>query len=190
MNGAKGTENRKWCESHDDDTLTPLNARTVVVKSDGSISYKIRELPQQRESKLPEIVEKLATTTVSALEVTDLIAIEIAQIIEDIGSCDLESDSFFRMSRYAMQIEALRTLARILRQTDRLAKQEILNMDGPKFELVFDKIIVYLFKITDEAFSHNYTIGQSVKKHYLDILAMNEPNLRRQILKVGTQKTK
>ncbi len=133
------------------------------------------------ESLVPTIVEKLYDTNFSASLVLRLIAVEIARLIRRMRVQERSVKIF------VMQINALRVLADSIRQFDVHRKEsDALDFDGPKFRFVFDQFVLYVEQALREAMGQtNQVMVNNVLRHLRDIIATNEPELRRETEKIG-----
>src|SRR5208282_5939864 len=144
----------------------------------------------EHESKLPLILEKINDPNYPLAEVNRLIAIEIALITREMGS--LRSRAFhndfteaFLQKSYADNIKALQALEKSLTSTDILNNRDILNVDGPKFQFAFAQAVDWFKLACQQALGRdNETMVQSIMKHFRDIAAMGEAELRSDIEKV------
>ncbi len=79
-------------------------------------------------------------------------------------------------------------MAEAAKEADTWVKQDVLIFDGPKFKFVFGEISKYVKKAAQEARGGNETTVNSILRHFRDIVAVIEAELRRKPEKIASQK--
>lgn len=150
------------------------------------------ELPK-RQSMLPMILEKIHDPNYPLEEVNRLIAIEIAGVAQDMGTLRRQAErtdftEHFLQKCYDQQIKALAALEKSLTNTDIQRHRDILNFDGPKFQYAFGEFVNWFKLACQQALGRdNETMVQSIMKHYRDIAAMGEAELRSATEKIDSK---
>ena len=147
----------------------------------------------EHESMLPLILEKIHDPNYPLAEVNRLIAIEIGFIAQDMAKLGKKvrhgsfSETFFQKS-YTEQVKALQALEKSLTSSDLLRHRDILNFDGPKFQLAFGTFVDWFKLACQQALGHgNDAMVQSIMKHYRDIASMNEDELRKEVERLDSR---
>lgn len=140
-----------------------------------------------RDSFLPVIQEKLNDAKFSTSELLRLISAEIARLILEIAMHQQDAKASFRLRASMGQIKTLRVLADSVRRMEGIRKKEdVLNLDGPKFIHVFGELLKCFEQALREALGHNGEMAaQSTMRQFRDIVAMREPELRREVERMG-----
>jgi hypothetical protein len=139
----------------------------------------------KRASVLPKILDRLEDPDASPFEINRLIAIEIASVIcamqrnEEIGTPKSASKSALE------QVKALRLLSRTLVESYVPDSRDVLNVAGPKFQFVLNKI--------RECFKEalNRTLKQPsdgmlrgmIQREFRDLLNASQQDIQREIAK-------
>src|SRR4051812_27400333 len=110
-----------------------ITEEAVHVGQDGNVSYS-GLTKVKRESKLSEIVRKVEDPNVPVAEVSRLITIEIASVLNEQASNFEDPTSQFKQKAYNDMVKSLRELGKQLSETDVLSKKDVLNWEGPKFQ--------------------------------------------------------
>jgi len=170
-----------------DCSTSTLREKTVLVDADGSLKTKGSPAPQNRDSKMLEIIEKLGLPDFRAVEVHRLIAVETALVTRAMGEDKDNSDAATVLKEGAARVKALRALANAVEKVDSLTKRDELNFDGPKFKFVFDELLQYFEDAAKEALGKNCgDLVLRIMKTFRDVIAMKEAELRRRTAKIGT----
>lgn len=157
-----------------------------VVAADGSVSRQdARQNPPGRQSRLPEIQEKLADAKFPAAEIVRLILEEFVLVIEEMVECGRDG-SAARLKSCAGQVTALCALQRLVERADACSKKDVLNFDGPKFQFVFARLVALFKEAIEQAMGKGHEAwSQSILKHFRDLVAMNEHDLRKETERIG-----
>jgi hypothetical protein len=156
--------------------------------SDGSLPVFHENLPRtNQDSYLPAVQELLEDPKFSAYEVLGLISKEIARLIQHIQEAGTQSPKRFKLSVYMVQIRILRALAASVRQAHKFRhKEDVLDLDGPKFSFVLDEILGCIRQsLRDVLGSAGESTIQSILMHLRDNLAEKEPEIRRELKGMG-----
>jgi hypothetical protein len=148
----------------------------------------------KRESMFPLILEKINDPNYPLAEVNRLIAIEIAGVAQEMGILCRQAilnnnyaETFVQKS-YDQQIKALQALEKSLTNTDLQRHRDLLNFDGPKYQYAFGVNIGWVKLACQQALGRdNETMVQSIMKHYRDIVAMSEAELRRDVERIDSK---
>ena len=135
----------------------------------------------KRASVLPKILDRLEDPDASPFEMIRLIAIEIASIVdgmqrnEEIGTPKSTSKSPLE------QVKALRLLSRILLESYVPDSRDVLNLDGPKFQFVFDKIVGFLKEALNRTMKQpsDGMLKGMILKEFSDLIRMGDQDIRR-----------
>lgn len=140
-------------------------------------------IPQEaieRKSMLPLILEKIHDANFPLEEVNRLIAIEIALVTQEMSSANRlvhngDHTQTFLQKNYDQQVKALTALEKSLTNTDLLRTRDVLNIDGPKFQWLFAKIVDSFKKAATDALGKDgEVIVVSIMKHWRDELSVSE----------------
>jgi hypothetical protein len=164
-----------------------LSTKAVVVEADRSLKI---EQDQPKESRFCEILETLGSPDFQTEEVFRLILAQMTLIIIEMKA--RENDPYAAVFRRDCQADlaALRVLIKVLNRTDRLRHHDVLNFDGPKFRYVLDQLTSYFKQASLNALGKDSEgMVQRIMMEFRDILAMEEPELRRSTEKMRYSKT-
>jgi hypothetical protein len=136
-------------------------------------------------SVLPQILDRLEDPNAPPLEMIRLIAIEIASIVdgmqrnEEIGTPRSISKSPLE------QVKALRLLSRTLLESNVPDSRDVLNIDGPKFRFVLDKICDCFTEALNRTMKQpsDGMVKGMIRREFRDLLAASEQDIRREIAK-------
>jgi len=120
-------------------------------------------------------------------ELSRLIASEIAGVTKNLLSRRFTAEDAYLLRGFAEQVKALRELGKQLVDTEVWSRKEILNFDGEKFQFVLQEIVALFVAAMKEA-GVLEDLRVSIMKHYKDLMAMNEPRVRRETEKLGNKK--
>lgn len=139
------------------------------------------------DSVLPLIQEKLTDADFSASEVLRLISTELARLIAEMYLDENATKKRLRVRISAAQIRMLRALADSVRRLHALRKKEdVLDLDGPKFTFVLDELVKCFQQALQQSLGRdNQTAVQSAMRHFRDIAAMREPELRQELQRMS-----
>lgn len=186
MNAKGDNENGDLKDNQENIFPIFVNEQTARVPSNGSAPYTGLKEPPNRESKLPEIIDKIKDPKVSVAEITRLIAIEMALISQDMQTCERDVDGTVKLKNYMGQLRALREVASAAKEADAWAvKADVLDFDGPKFGFVLGKLTEYFKEAALAALRNDQSTVKSIMMHLRDIVARHEPELRRETAKIG-----
>jgi hypothetical protein len=122
-------------------------------------------------------------------ELCRLIAFEIAMVTKSMLSRRFTTEDGYIMRGYVKQVKALRELGKQLLQAEVWRrKEDIIAFDGEKFQFVLGRIVDLFVKAMKEA-GVPVDLRASVMRHYRDLMVENEPLIRRETKKLGTNKT-
>lgn len=160
-----------------------------VVTADGSVTVSRQELRQgrpRRESRLPEIQEKIADPNSPAAEIMRLIHQELALVIGEMRHYEHDKSAAPKLRNCAVQVTALCALQKLVERADARSKKDLLNFDGPKFQYVFGELVDLFKKAAEQALGRGSEPSvQSIMRHFRDLVAMHEQDLRRGTEKIG-----
>jgi hypothetical protein len=161
----------------------------LLVAADGSVSVSQQERcqdPSGRESRLPEIREKVADASSPAGEIMRLIHEELVLVIQEMVEHEIDAFAAPKLRSCAGQVTALCALQKLVQKLDASSKQDVLNFDGPKFQFVFARLVALFKQAVEQALGKGHdTWSQSVMMHFRDLVAMNEQDLRRETKRIG-----
>jgi hypothetical protein len=92
----------------------------------------------------------------------------------------------FKIKPYTDAIKSLRELGRQLTETEVLSKKDVLSFDGPKFKYVFVEIVSIFRSAMKEAGTEEAQ-ANSIMKHFRDLFAGKEVELRRETEKIDSR---
>jgi hypothetical protein len=166
------------------------------VGTDGST--KEDRIPGKREtsSKLSEIRAKIEDPNVSQAELSKLIALEMAAILDGMNE-HLDSpnssikgmESNFAIKSLSEQLKGVRELGRQIIEMDNQAKRDFINFDGEKFQFVAGQWMQMGVAALRAMGWDEHTVTQYVKQ-FRSQIELNELRIRREAENVGTNKQK
>jgi hypothetical protein len=160
-----------------------------AVTSDGTISFLTHEPdqePPKRQSCHAEIRSKFSDKHQDTFEIRRLINQEILNIIEKMAECeDDPTKTHFRATARA-EINALKALnAQVVSAARAEVREDVLNLDGPKFKFVLTSMIKLFEEASRQALGKDKEhLVDSIMRHYRDLVAMHEPEIRATIAKM------
>src|SRR5271163_1189925 len=155
------------------------NEQTALVPGHGLGSHGVQKQAPNRESKLPEILDKIKDPNVSAAEVTRLIAVEMALITQDMRTCESDGAAVSKLKSYTEQIRALRAVAEAAKEADAWTEREVFDFDGPKFRFVFGEFLKEFKRAALTVLRDDTSTVNNIMKHLRDNLAVREEELLR-----------
>src|SRR5271170_4874018 len=161
------------------------NEQTARVPGHGLGSHGVQKQAPNRESKLPEILDKIKDPKVSLAEVTRLIAVEMTLITQDMRTCESEAAAVFKLKSCMAQIRALRAVAEAAKEADAWTKRAVFDFDGPKFQYVFGEFGKEVKKAALTVLRGDTSTVNSIMLHLHDNMAMREPELQRETEKIN-----
>lgn len=137
----------------------------------------------KRASLLPEIADRLEDSNISLDEITRLIAIEIVHIIEAMQSCEENGTPKSQLKSYLEQVKALRLLSRTFVESYAPAKRDVLNLAGPKFVFVFDKILECFKDALEESTGRprDDASNQHIIRTFADLIRQRDTDIQREV---------
>lgn len=161
----------------------------LLVAADGSVSTAQQErcqYPSRRESRLPEIREKVADASSPAIEIMRLIHEELVLVIQEMVEHETDGSAAPKLRSCAGQVTALCALQKLVQKVDASSKQDVLDFDGPKFQFVFARLVALFKQAVGQALGKGHdTWSQSIMTHFRDLVAMDEQDLRRETEEIG-----
>ncbi len=161
----------------------------LLIAADGSVSASQQERchdPSRRESRLPEIREKIADASSPASEIMRLIHEELVLVIQEMVEYETDAAAAPKLKSCVGQVTALCALQKLVQTFDASSKQDVLNFDGPKFQFVFARLVALFKQAVEQALGKGHdTWSQSIMMHFRDLVAMNERDLRRETERIG-----
>jgi hypothetical protein len=166
------------------------------VSTDGKTSED--RIPGKREisSKLSEIRTKIEDPNVSQAELSKLIALEMAAILDGMNE-HLDSpnsaikgmEANFAIKSLGEQLKGVRELGRQIIEMDNQAKRDFINFDGEKFQFVAGQWLQMGVEALRSMGWDEHTVTSYVK-HFRSQIEMNELRIRREAENIGTNKQK
>ena len=160
-----------------------MSQQGFQVMDDGTV--QITSTPDiRRKSNLGEILEKMQDATVPVAEVSKLITIEMAMALKEM--VDLGKDPTFQTQRRNLndEIKMLRELQKSLTESEIFSKRDALSFDGPKFQFVFQELLLLYQKALKEA-GLDRVFMENIMKQFSDLVKTNEERLRRETARIG-----
>ena len=156
--------------------------------SNDSVPLLQDSLPRtSRDSDLPLIQELLKDPKFSVTEILRLISLEIVRVIQMIEEQRIRPSKRFKLSFCSTEIRILRALAASAQLAYRYREREdVLDLDGPKFDFVFKRILANFKEALGKALGPNSeALTNNVLRQLRDLMAMEEPEIRRELKKMG-----
>jgi len=147
-------------------------------------------------SKLKEIREKIENPNVSQAELSKLIALEMAGILDAMNVYLDNPNSAIKgmMENFAIkslseQLKGVRELGRQIIEMDNQAKRDFINFDGEKFQFVAGQWMQMGVEALRAMGWDEHTVTSYVKQ-FRSQIEMNELRIRREAENIGTNKQK
>jgi hypothetical protein len=154
--------------------------------------------PGKRElsSKLNEIRTKIEDTNISQAELSKLIALEMASILDGMNE-HLDNptsgikgmDANLAIKSLSEQLKGVRELGRQIIEMDNQAKRDFINFDGEKFQFVAGQWLQMGVEALRSMGWDEHTVTSYVKQ-FRSQIEMNELRIRREAENIGTNKQK
>jgi len=159
------------------------------IDEQGNVSADRELTEQERDSKLGEIKRLIADETTPPHKIKRLIAEEIASIniLMIKYSSDVSLIDGMKVKVYETQVKSLRELGKEIMEADTLSHKDFLNMDGKKFKFAIGRFSEGLKEAMHMVKLDETTIN-SVLRHWGDIMASKEEEIRREIEKLDSKK--
>jgi hypothetical protein len=147
-------------------------------------------------SKLREIREKIEDPNIGQAELSKLIALEMASIL-DAMNVYLDNPNTaikgmlenFTIKSLSEQLKGVRELGRQIIEMDNQAKRDYINFDGEKFKYVAQQWMQMGIEALHQMGWDEHTVTSYIKQ-YRDQIERNEIRIRREAENIGTSKQK
>lgn len=140
-----------------------------------------------RSEKYDKIVELIDDPNTPLTLINRMLAVEMASVIREISGIASSPLAQVNLKTREAQVKALRELSKTLQDNDLLAKRDILNFDGPKFQYAVREIVGMMKKSIMQA-GYSEEKANDILRIFRDIMAVREPDLRREVEKVEISK--
>ena len=137
------------------------------------------ENPQASSLRILAILGMIGDPDQSLVEINKHIAMEIAHISSDMAINATDPTGTYKIRALSEQVKALRELSKTLVESEQLAKRDVLNFDGPKFQFVLSEL-VKLFKKTLQSNQMTESQINDILRGFRDLLATYDPVLRKE----------
>jgi hypothetical protein len=172
---------------------TELDIASLEKKYKAAEESKVKRVDT---SKLKEIREKIENPNVSQAELSKLIALEMAGIL-DAMNVYLDNPNAavkgmlenFAIKSLSEQLKGVRELGRQIIEMDNQAKRDFINFDGEKFQFVAGQWLQMGVEALRSMGWDEHTVTSYVK-HFRSQIEMNELRIRREAENIGTNKQK
>jgi hypothetical protein len=168
-----------------------------LVGSDGKYNSAAEEKKpnkRQESSKLNEIRTKIEDINVSQAELSKLIALEMAAILDamnehlDKPNSGIKGmDANIAIKSLAEQLKGVRELGRQIIEMDNQAKRDFINFDGEKFQFVASQWLQMGVTALRAMGWDEHTVTAYVKQ-YRQQIEHNELRIRKEAENIGTNK--
>lgn len=158
-----------------------------LFRSDGSIPVLEESVPEPSEDdRLQAIIEQLEDPKVPAFGIVRRIEAEMGRAVQT-AVRDETQPSRRRGMALQTKVRALRNLARDVREVEKYRrKEDVLDLDGPKFAFVWGKIWEIFERGLRKALGPGQeSIVQSVLRHLRDEFNVEEPEIRKELERMG-----
>jgi hypothetical protein len=115
----------------------------------------------------------------SLVEINKRIAMEIAHVSSQIALSASDVGQVYKIRALDSQIKALRELSKTLVESESLAKRDVLNFDGPKFQFVLGELMKLMRKALAQSGTAESQINDVIRV-YRDLVAVYDPVLRKE----------
>lgn len=136
-----------------------------------------------REQRLDKITNMIKDPIKPVADINRLIAAEHASITAEIAG--LTKSNGYKLKFLTEQVKALRELAKSLAENEVLAKKDILNFDGPKFQYVYNEVVSTFRKSLKESGLQESQVNE-VLRNFRDFMSLKELELRKQTEKIDS----
>lgn len=134
----------------------------------------------QQDLALVEIVAMIQDPNTDLAAVYKKIALQIAYLSVELSTNRRDPSTQYTLKSITDQIKALRELTHTLTESDEVAKRDVLNFDGPKFQYVLREIVDTFKRSLKEA-GIDASITDNLLRIYRDKMAVKELELRRDL---------
>jgi hypothetical protein len=159
-----------------------------LLRSDGSIPVLEKSVPRSSDDfRLQTIIEHIKDPKASRSEILRLIQVEMGSVIQTMAENGAQPSKRFKVSLGLRQVRVLRNLAAEVRQTHKYRqKEDVLDLDGPKFTFVLGKIMECFQQGLRETLGPDSDATvQNVLRHLRDNFSAKEPEIRRELKRMG-----
>jgi hypothetical protein len=133
------------------------------------------------------IQEMIQDPTVAVSEISRLIASEIAETLKLQLAPDPLSPAYVSSRDLNDRIKSYRELQKTLTEGESLSKRDSLNLDGEKFQYVFEQLMRMYQQVLVEAKLDEGTV-HNIMLHFGDLVKQSEAQLRIDVNKIGTRR--
>ena len=164
------------------------NEKPVAENKAGSVISGQQQLAAMNTG-IDAICARLEDPMSQPAEISRLITLEIARVTKSMLSRRFTVEDGYIIKGYAQQVKALRELDKQLLQAEVWrGKHDMLDFDGERFKFVLGKIVDLFVQAMKEAGVPD-DLRPSVMMNYRDLMAVNEPLIRRETENLGANKT-
>jgi hypothetical protein len=142
------------------------------------------DILRAQSENLDRISQLVANPGVSMADISRLIALQIANVIQIMRYSPVRSR--IPQRHLNEQVKAYRELQKTLVESDGLSKRDILNLDGLKFKFIF-KEVISLFKQALKDAGADDQLAQNVMLQFGDLVKTNDENLQHELNRIEMQ---
>jgi hypothetical protein len=156
---------------------------TSEISFDENDQVYVDGLKDPRAVNYSKIMEMVDDPNVPLTLINRMIAVEMANVIREISGIAASPLAQVSLKTREAQVKALRELSKTLQDNDLLARRDVLNFDGPKFQYAVREIVTMMKKSIIQS-GYTEDKANEILRAFRDMMAIREPELRREVEKV------
>ena len=135
------------------------------------------------KSRMQDILDAMEDANYNPSEILKLIALEQAAVVNQMSSQKTEFSIGGQGKRLDTKMKALTELRKTVQEAEELSKKDILNIDGPKFEFVFNLLCEWMREaLTGNGLTQEQ--NNNIMKTFRDKVTTGEMQMRKDVEKL------
>lgn len=155
---------------------------TFEISSNGEVRRDL-EMPPIIESGSARLVEMLSDPDADLGEAGRLIALEMMKLLDSIQNPSANPLRQHTAREASDLIKSYREIQRTLNEAETAKKKDSLNLDGPKFEFVFTKIVGFFKQALKDA-GVDDSLAENALLQFGDLIKQNADGLQKELNKI------
>jgi len=163
---------------------SPVDWTAPLAAGEGKPEVRSGEL---FKSRMQDILDAMEDANYNPSEILKLIALEQAAVVNQMSSQKTEFSIGGQGKRLDTKMKALTELRKTVQEAEELSKKDILNIDGPKFEFVFNLLCEWM---AESVISNGLTPEQAnnIMKTFRDKVTTGEIQMRKDVEKLDSNR--
>jgi hypothetical protein len=163
---------------------SPVDWTAPLAAGEGKPEVRSGEL---FKSRMQDILDAMEDANYNPSEILKLIALEQAAVVNQMSSQKTEFSIGGQGKRLDTKMKALTELRKTVQEAEELSKKDILNVDGIKFEFVFNLLCEWMTEsIAGNGLSQEQ--NNNIMKTFRDKVTTGEAQMRKDVEKLDSNR--